>query len=53
MICRLVSAPSKEAAEIIEKLRLKDERTLRMSLFSLQKFIRVKSSHVDALARLI
>ncbi|KAF9218953.1 hypothetical protein BS17DRAFT_718897 [Gyrodon lividus] len=37
---RLVNASSIEAAEIVQKLSLRDERTLRMSLFSLQKFIK-------------
>lgn len=41
-IQRLVSAPIIEAAEIVEKLSLRDERTLRLTLFSLQKFIRVR-----------
>lgn len=38
---RLVSAPIIEAAEIVDKLSMRDEKTLRMTLFSLQKFIRV------------
>ncbi|KAI5123515.1 hypothetical protein M0805_006675 [Coniferiporia weirii] len=37
---KLVSAPIIEAAEIVEKLSIRDEKTLRMTLFSLQKFIR-------------
>ncbi|KAH7890792.1 ELMO/CED-12 family-domain-containing protein [Phlebopus sp. FC_14] len=37
---KLVNAPNIEAAEIVQKLSLRDEKTLRMSLFSLQKFIR-------------
>jgi engulfment and cell motility protein 1 len=38
---RLVSAPIIEAAEIVDKLSIRDERTLRMTVFSLQKFIPV------------
>ena len=38
---RLVNAPTLEAAEIVEKLYMKDDKTLRLTLFSLQKFIRV------------
>ncbi|KAH8116469.1 ELMO/CED-12 family-domain-containing protein [Phellopilus nigrolimitatus] len=37
---KLVSAPIIEAAEIVEKLSMRDDKTLRMTLFSLQKFIR-------------
>ncbi|EIN09566.1 hypothetical protein PUNSTDRAFT_66959 [Punctularia strigosozonata HHB-11173 SS5] len=37
---KLVSAPGLEAADIVEKLGLRDEKTLRLTLFSLQKFIR-------------
>ncbi|KIJ65621.1 hypothetical protein HYDPIDRAFT_175010 [Hydnomerulius pinastri MD-312] len=37
---KLVNASNIEAAEIVEKLRVRDERALRLSLFSLQKFIR-------------
>ncbi|EPQ56801.1 hypothetical protein GLOTRDRAFT_105412 [Gloeophyllum trabeum ATCC 11539] len=37
---KLVNSPTLEAAEIVEKLSLRDERTLRKTLFSLQKFIR-------------
>ncbi|TDL23950.1 hypothetical protein BD410DRAFT_129883 [Rickenella mellea] len=37
---KLVSAPIIEAAEIVDKLSIRDDRTLRMTLFSLQKFIR-------------
>ena len=36
-----MSAPIIEAAEIVEKLSMRDDKTLRMTLFSLQKFIRV------------
>ena len=41
MVYRLVSAPIIEAAEIVEKLSMRDDKTLRLTLFSLQKFIRV------------
>jgi engulfment/cell motility protein 1 len=41
---RLVNASIIEASEIIQKLNLRDERTLRLSLFSLQKFIKVPLS---------
>ena len=41
VVCRLVSAPIIEAAEIVEKLSMRDDKTLRLTLFSLQKFIRV------------
>jgi engulfment and cell motility protein 1 len=41
MIGSLVSAPKIEAVEIVDKLNLRDERTLRLTLFSLQKLIRV------------
>ncbi|KDQ61372.1 hypothetical protein JAAARDRAFT_190152 [Jaapia argillacea MUCL 33604] len=37
---KLVNAPALEAAEIVEKLSMKDDKTLRLTLFSLQKFIR-------------
>ncbi|KAG8220969.1 ELMO/CED-12 family-domain-containing protein [Butyriboletus roseoflavus] len=37
---RLVNAPHIEAAEIVQKLTYRDEKTLRLSLFSLQKFIK-------------
>ncbi|KIJ20930.1 hypothetical protein PAXINDRAFT_160374 [Paxillus involutus ATCC 200175] len=37
---KLVNASIIEASEIIQKLNLRDERTLRLSLFSLQKFIK-------------
>lgn len=42
VVVRLVSAPIIEAAEIVDKLSMRDEKTLRMTLFSLQKFIRVR-----------
>jgi engulfment/cell motility protein 1 len=39
---RLVNAPSREAGETAEKLRLReDPTTLKMTLFTLQKYIRV------------
>ncbi|KZT27925.1 hypothetical protein NEOLEDRAFT_1154882 [Neolentinus lepideus HHB14362 ss-1] len=37
---KLVNSPSLEAVDVVEKLSLRDERTLRKTLFSLQKFIR-------------
>ncbi|KAL4078663.1 ELMO/CED-12 family-domain-containing protein [Scleroderma yunnanense] len=37
---KLVNSSAIEAATIVQKLSLRDEKTLRMSLFSLQKFIR-------------
>lgn len=37
---KLVNSSSIEAANIVQKLSLRDEKTLRLSLFSLQKFIR-------------
>ncbi|KAH7927302.1 hypothetical protein BV22DRAFT_1007169 [Leucogyrophana mollusca] len=37
---KLVNASNIEAAETVQKLRMRDERTLRLSLFSLQKFIK-------------
>jgi engulfment and cell motility protein 1 len=37
----LVSAPKIEAVELVDKLALRDEKTLRLTLFSLQKLIRV------------
>lgn len=40
-LIRLVSSPIIEASEIVEKLSGRDDRNLRMTLFSLQKFIRV------------
>ena len=38
---RLVNASHIEAAEIVQKLTYPDERSLRLSLFSLQKYIKV------------
>lgn len=37
---KLVNAPTLEAVEIVEKLIVKDDKTLKLALFSLQKFIR-------------
>jgi len=37
---KLVNAPKLEAAEIVEKLSMRDDKTLKLTLFSLQKFIR-------------
>ncbi|KAG5724910.1 Engulfment and cell motility protein 1 [Termitomyces sp. T112] len=37
---KLVNAPSREAREIVAKLSQRTERTLRLTLFTLQKFIR-------------
>ncbi|KAF8239268.1 hypothetical protein L208DRAFT_1238269 [Tricholoma matsutake] len=37
---KLVNAPSREARETAEKLRIRNERTIKLTLFSLQKFIR-------------
>jgi hypothetical protein len=39
---RLVNAPNLEAAEIVERLSMRDDKTLKLALFSLQKFIRVR-----------
>lgn len=38
---RLVNSPSIEAAEIVQKLLVRDEKTFKMALWSLKKFIRV------------
>ena len=44
MTCqRLVSSPIIEASEVVEKLSGREDRNLRMKLFSLQKFIRVSA----------
>ncbi|KAF8916264.1 ELMO/CED-12 family-domain-containing protein [Mucidula mucida] len=37
---KLVNAPAREAREITDKLSMRDDKTLRLTLFSLQKFIR-------------
>jgi engulfment/cell motility protein 1 len=39
---RLVNSPSIDAAEIVQKLLVRDEKTFRMALWSLKKFIRVR-----------
>lgn len=41
---RLVNAPAVEAAEIVEKLAIRDQQSLRLTLFSLQKYIRVSDA---------
>ena len=38
---RLVNSSEIEAVEIIEKLNLREEKNLKLALFSLQKFIKV------------
>lgn len=38
---RLVSSSVIEAIDIIEKLNLRDDKNLKLALFSLQKFIKV------------
>jgi hypothetical protein len=38
---RLVNSSEIEAADIIEKLNLREEKNLKLALFSLQKFIKV------------
>ena len=43
LLLRLVNAPALEAAEIVEKLSMRDDKTIKLTLFSLQKFIRVCS----------
>ena len=40
-IFRLVSAPEREAREIADRLGMRDDKTLRLTLFSLQRYIRV------------
>lgn len=40
---RLVKAPHIEANDIVDKLHKRDDKTIRMTLFSLQKYIRVMS----------
>ncbi|KAF8892151.1 ELMO/CED-12 family-domain-containing protein [Infundibulicybe gibba] len=37
---KLVNAPSREARETADKLRQRNEKTIRLTLFSLQKYIR-------------
>jgi engulfment/cell motility protein 1 len=40
---RLVNAPAREARETAEKLSHKNDKTIKMTLFSLQKFIKVSA----------
>jgi hypothetical protein len=40
-ISRLVNAPEREAREIADQVRMRDDKTLRLTLFSLQKYIKV------------
>lgn len=42
MLYRLVNSPNIEAAEIVQKLLVRDEKTCKMALWSLKKFIRVR-----------
>ncbi|KAI3602585.1 elmo ced-12 family protein [Moniliophthora roreri] len=37
---KLVNAPAREGRDMVEKLGMRDDRSLRLNLFSLQKFIR-------------
>ncbi|TFY51806.1 hypothetical protein EVG20_g10828, partial [Dentipellis fragilis] len=37
---KLVNAPTIEAAELVEKLIMRDDKTTRLTLFSIQKYIR-------------
>jgi len=48
---RLVSAPHIEAAEPSEKLSLRDERTLRFSLFTVQTYIKEEQFATEFLHR--
>jgi engulfment and cell motility protein 1 len=41
---RLVNSPAADALEAVNKLAGKHDNSLRLTLFSLQKFIRVRSS---------
>lgn len=41
---RLVNSSVIEAADIIEKLSLRDDKILKLALFSLQKFIKVSGT---------
>jgi engulfment and cell motility protein 1 len=45
---RLVNSSVIEAADIIEKLSLRDDKNLKFALFSLQKFIKVSSTIREA-----
>lgn len=42
-IIRLVNAPAREARETAEKLHNRNDKNIKMTLFSLQKFIRVNT----------
>jgi hypothetical protein len=44
---RLVSSSVIEAADIIEKLNLREDKNLKLALFSLQKFIKVSRIRED------
>lgn len=48
---KLVSSPAMEAAEIVEKLTIRDDRNFRMTLFSLQKFSREQQFATEFLNR--
>ena len=48
---RLTSAPLLEAMETIDKLQLRDEKTLRLCLFNLQKYIKEEQFATEFLAR--
>ena len=51
LCCRLVNAPHIEAAELVDKLSLRDERTLRISLFILRKYIEEEQFAAEFLHR--
>ena len=52
--CRLVNAPHIEAAKLVDKLSLRDERMLRFSLFTLEKYIKEEQFlHRDGLREVI
>jgi engulfment/cell motility protein 1 len=40
---RLVKAPAREAAELVERLHERDEKSMKMTLFTLQKYITVRA----------
>ncbi|OAX43979.1 hypothetical protein K503DRAFT_679972 [Rhizopogon vinicolor AM-OR11-026] len=48
---KLVNAPNIEAAEIVQKLIVRDEKTLKMALWSLKKFIREEKFAQEFLTR--
>ncbi|GJJ11519.1 hypothetical protein Clacol_005752 [Clathrus columnatus] len=48
---RLVSAPKLEALDIVEKLTIKEEKSYRLALFSLQRYIREDEFAREFLAR--